>query len=95
MNRTRIVYSKAEQPSALALDLVNRLVYWVDLYLDYVGVVDYQGKNRHTIVQGRQVSTILLENAAKIINQTHDTLLKITVCSIYNTLKTKCYLLQI
>lgn len=68
MNRTRIVYSKAEQPAALALDLVNRLVYWVDLYLDYVGVVDYQGKNRHTLVQGRQVSTILLENAATIKN---------------------------
>lgn len=68
MNRTRIVYSKAEQPAALALDLINRLVYWVDLYLDYVGVVDYQGKNRHTLVQGRQVSTILLENAAAIIN---------------------------
>lgn len=66
MNRTRIVYSKAEQPAALALDLVNRLVYWVDLYLDYVGVVDYQGKNRHTLVQGRQVSTILLEDAATI-----------------------------
>uniref|UniRef100_A0A2K5KTH0 LDL receptor related protein 1B n=1 Tax=Cercocebus atys TaxID=9531 RepID=A0A2K5KTH0_CERAT len=55
MNRTRIIDSKTEQPAALALDLVNKLVYWVDLYLDYVGVVDYQGKNRHAIIQGRQV----------------------------------------
>uniref|UniRef100_A0A8C4MYX3 LDL receptor related protein 1B n=1 Tax=Equus asinus asinus TaxID=83772 RepID=A0A8C4MYX3_EQUAS len=55
MNRTRIIDSKTEQPAALALDLVNKLVYWVDLYLDYVEVVDYQGKNRHTIIQGRQV----------------------------------------
>ncbi|ELK04590.1 Low-density lipoprotein receptor-related protein 1B [Pteropus alecto] len=54
-NRTRIIDSKTEQPAALALDLVNKLVYWVDLYLDYVEVVDYQGKNRHTIIQGRQV----------------------------------------
>lgn len=57
MNRTRIIDSKTEQPAALALDLVNKWVYWVDLYLDYVEVVDYQGKNRHTIIQGRQVST--------------------------------------
>uniref|UniRef100_A0A8D1E780 EGF-like domain-containing protein n=2 Tax=Sus scrofa TaxID=9823 RepID=A0A8D1E780_PIG len=55
MNRTRIIDSKTEQPAALALDLVNKWVYWVDLYLDYVEVVDYQGKNRHTIIQGRQV----------------------------------------
>ncbi|VFV43715.1 low-density lipoprotein [Lynx pardinus] len=55
LNRTRIIDSKTEQPAALALDLVNKLVYWVDLYLDYVEVVDYQGKNRHTIIQGRQV----------------------------------------
>uniref|UniRef100_G1Q4X7 LDL receptor related protein 1B n=1 Tax=Myotis lucifugus TaxID=59463 RepID=G1Q4X7_MYOLU len=54
INRTRIIDSKTEQPAALALDLVNKLVYWVDLYLDCVEVVDYQGKNRHTIIQGRQ-----------------------------------------
>ncbi|XP_072818168.1 low-density lipoprotein receptor-related protein 1B-like [Vicugna pacos] len=54
-NRTRIIDSKTEQPAALALDLVSKLVYWVDLYLDCVEVVDYQGKNRHTITQGRQV----------------------------------------
>nr|XP_023416809.1 low-density lipoprotein receptor-related protein 1B-like [Cavia porcellus] len=54
-NRTRIVDSKAEQPSALAVDLINKLVYWVDLYLDYVGVVDYQGRHRHTVIQGRQI----------------------------------------
>ncbi|EPY72578.1 hypothetical protein CB1_000913002 [Camelus ferus] len=54
-NRTRIIDSKTEQPAALALDLVSKLVYWVDLYLDCVEVVDYQGKNRHTITQGRHV----------------------------------------
>lgn len=67
MNRTRIIDSKTEQPAALALDLVNKLVYWVDLYLDSIEVVDYQGKNRYTIIQGRQVSIILLENAAKVV----------------------------
>lgn len=58
-NRTRIIDSKTEQPAALALDLVNKWVYWVDLYLEYVEVADYQGKNRHTIIQGRQVSIVL------------------------------------
>lgn len=67
MNRTNIIDSKTEQPAALALDLVNKLVYWVDLYLDYIEVVDYQGKNRHTVIQGRQVSAILLENVTKLI----------------------------
>lgn len=70
INRTRIIDSKTEQPAALALDLVNKLVYWVDLYLDYVEVVDYQGKNRHTVIQGRQVSITLLENATKVIKNT-------------------------
>ncbi|XP_015279019.1 PREDICTED: low-density lipoprotein receptor-related protein 1B-like, partial [Gekko japonicus] len=55
MNRTRIVVSHIEQPTALALDLVSKYVYWVDIYLDLVGVVDYQGHNRHTIAEGRQV----------------------------------------
>lgn len=57
-NRTRIVVSKIEQPAALALDLVSKYVYWVDVYLDSVGVVDYQGRNRHTIIEGRQVSIL-------------------------------------
>uniref|UniRef100_H3ARX9 EGF-like domain-containing protein n=4 Tax=Latimeria chalumnae TaxID=7897 RepID=H3ARX9_LATCH len=55
MNRTRIVDSNIEQPNALTLDLVNKLVYWTDVYLDYIEMVDYHGKNRHTIIQGRDV----------------------------------------
>lgn len=55
MNRTWIVDSKIEQPTALALDLINKYVYWVDIYLDSVEVVDYQGRKRHTIIKGRQV----------------------------------------
>lgn len=58
MNRTRIVASKIEQPIALTLDLINKYVYWVDVYLDSIGVVDYQGRNRQTIIEGRQVSKV-------------------------------------
>ncbi|TRY82421.1 hypothetical protein DNTS_016378 [Danionella cerebrum] len=55
-NRTKIVEYKTEQPTAVTLDLVKKLVYWADAYLDIIEVVDYNGKNRHTIVQGNSVS---------------------------------------
>uniref|UniRef100_A0A8C7X7I9 Low density lipoprotein receptor-related protein 1Bb n=1 Tax=Oryzias sinensis TaxID=183150 RepID=A0A8C7X7I9_9TELE len=48
-NRTRLVEHRIEQPTAVALDVIKKLVYWADAYLDYIDVVDYQGKNRHTI----------------------------------------------
>lgn len=54
-NRTRIVEYKTEQPTAVTLDLVKKLVYWADAYLDFIEVVDYNGKNRHTIIQGNSV----------------------------------------
>ncbi|XP_016109653.1 low-density lipoprotein receptor-related protein 1B-like [Sinocyclocheilus grahami] len=55
-NRTRLVDYKVEWPTALALDLVKKLVYWADAYLDYIEMVDYNGKNRYTIIQGYQVA---------------------------------------
>ncbi|TRY84843.1 hypothetical protein DNTS_002284 [Danionella cerebrum] len=55
-NRTRLVDYKIERPTAVALDLVKKLVYWADAYLDYIEVVDYNGKNRLTIMQGYQVA---------------------------------------
>lgn len=55
-NRTKLVDTKIVFPHGITLDLVNRLVYWADAYLDYIEVVDYEGKNRHTIIQGLQVS---------------------------------------
>lgn len=57
-NRTRLVDYKIEQPTAVALDVVKKLVYWADAYLDYIDVVDYNGRNRHTIIHGSQVSVI-------------------------------------
>ncbi|MGH0120697.1 UNVERIFIED_CONTAM: hypothetical protein FKN15_035083 [Acipenser sinensis] len=58
-NRTRIVDFKTEQPTAIALDLVKKLVYWADVYLDYIEVVDYDGKNRHTIIQGENIENLV------------------------------------
>lgn len=57
-NRTKLVDSKIVFPHGITLDLVSRLVYWADAYLDYIEVVDYEGKNRQTIIQGLLVSTV-------------------------------------
>ncbi|XP_048876028.1 low-density lipoprotein receptor-related protein 1B-like isoform X1 [Brienomyrus brachyistius] len=55
-NRTQIVDYRTERPTALTLDLVKKLVYWTDAYLDRIEVVDYDGGNRHVVIQGISVS---------------------------------------
>lgn len=55
-NRTQLVDYRIELPTAVALDLVRKLVYWADAYLDYIDVVDYDGKNRHSVAHGSRVS---------------------------------------
>lgn len=55
-NRTQLVDYRIELPTAVALDVIRKLVYWADAYLDYIDVVDYDGKNRHSIVHGSKVS---------------------------------------
>lgn len=61
-NRTKLVDSKIVFPHGITLDLVSRLVYWADAYLDYIEVVDYEGKNRHTIIQGLLVRSKYQDN---------------------------------
>ncbi|XP_053083242.1 low-density lipoprotein receptor-related protein 1 isoform X3 [Pangasianodon hypophthalmus] len=51
-NRSRLVDSKIVFPHGVTLDLVSKLVYWADAYLDYIEVIDYEGRHRHTIIQG-------------------------------------------
>lgn len=58
-NRTQLVDYRIELPTAVALDVVRKLVYWADAYLDYIDVVDYDGKNRHSIVHGSKVSWVV------------------------------------
>lgn len=89
-NRTKLVDSKIVFPHGITLDLVSRLVYWADAYLDYIEVVDYEGKNRHTIIQGLLVRTTALN-----IPHSHCLCLKVIsfiftvlVYAIHNTLKT-------
>lgn len=59
-NRTKLVDSKIVFPHGITLDLVSRLVYWADAYLDYIEVVDYEGKGRQTIIQGILVRGLCL-----------------------------------
>lgn len=58
-NRTKLVDSKIVFPHGITLDLVSRLVYWADAYLDYIEVVDYEGKGRQTIIQGILVRELM------------------------------------
>ena len=39
-------------PNALALDYFNERLYFADAHLDYIDFVDFNGKNRHTVVKG-------------------------------------------
>ncbi|KAJ8003649.1 hypothetical protein DPEC_G00150520 [Dallia pectoralis] len=55
-NRTRIVERRIVKPTAVALDLIRKLVYWVDSALHYIEVVDYNGANRHTVVHDISVA---------------------------------------
>ncbi|NXA51771.1 LRP1B protein, partial [Nothocercus julius] len=81
MNRTWIVDSNIEQPTALALDLINKYVYWVDIYLDNLEVVDYQGRKRHTVMRGRQVRHLcgiaVFENYLYAVNSDNFSILRI------------------
>ncbi|XP_062845365.1 low-density lipoprotein receptor-related protein 1B-like [Trichomycterus rosablanca] len=55
-DRSRIVKIGTEQPAALTLDLVKKLVYWADDSLGFIAVVDYDGRQRQIITQGNSVS---------------------------------------
>lgn len=63
-NRTKLVDTKIVFPHGITLDLVSRLVYWADAYLDYIEVVDYEGKGRQTIIQGILVREMLAEHGS-------------------------------
>lgn len=42
-------------PNALTLDYINDRLYFADAHLDYIDVVDLDGKNRKTILKGVRV----------------------------------------
>lgn len=67
-----MVESGSEQPTALTLDLFQKLVYWADVHLDFISAVDYEGRNRHTIIRGNSVSPKDQHHKSIIIRKNHD-----------------------
>lgn len=56
-NFTRIVLyeNKLVWPNALTIDYFSDKLFWADAHLDYIEFSDLDGKNRHTVLQGRTV----------------------------------------
>ena len=54
--RTVIVQEKIFWPCGLTIDYPNRLVYFMDAYLDYIEYCDYDGRNRKQVISGDLVS---------------------------------------
>lgn len=54
--RTIIVQNKIALPCGLTIDYPNRLLYFMDSYLDYIDVCDYYGHHRRQVVASDLVS---------------------------------------
>ncbi|XP_052581109.1 low-density lipoprotein receptor-related protein 2 isoform X1 [Peromyscus californicus insignis] len=48
--RTVIVQEKIYWPCGLSIDYPNRLIYFMDAYLDYIEFCDYDGHNRRQVI---------------------------------------------
>uniref|UniRef100_A0A8C6B9V0 Low-density lipoprotein receptor-related protein 2 n=1 Tax=Monodon monoceros TaxID=40151 RepID=A0A8C6B9V0_MONMO len=48
--RTVIIQEKVFWPNGLAIDYPNRLLYFVDGYLDYIDYCEYDGSNRRQVI---------------------------------------------
>ncbi|KAJ8961610.1 hypothetical protein NQ314_005912 [Rhamnusium bicolor] len=56
--RKSIVDYTIVYPYGVTVDYPKKHVYWVDTYLDYVERVDYNGRNRKTVLRGVKVSNL-------------------------------------
>lgn len=54
--RTVIVQEKIYWPTGLSIDYPNRLIYFMDAYLDYIEFCDYDGHNRRQVIASDLVS---------------------------------------
>ena len=55
-DRRVLVDNKIVYPYGVTVDYVQKQIYWVETYLDFVERVDYDGRNRQTIRKGLLVS---------------------------------------
>ncbi|XP_074039673.1 LDL receptor protein 1 [Leptinotarsa decemlineata] len=58
LSRMPIVDHTIVYPYGVAVDFPKKRVYWIDTYLDYVETVDYDGKNRKTVLRGPKVRNL-------------------------------------
>jgi low density lipoprotein-related protein 2 len=56
--RTVIVQEKIYWPCGLSIDYPNRLIYFMDAYLDYIEFCDYDGQNRRQVIASDLVSLL-------------------------------------
>ncbi|XP_053453877.1 low-density lipoprotein receptor-related protein 2 [Nycticebus coucang] len=49
-SRTVIIQNKIHWPSGLTIDYPNRLLYFMDAYLDYIDFCDYNGQHRKQVI---------------------------------------------
>ncbi|XP_076313100.1 LDL receptor protein 1 isoform X3 [Tachypleus tridentatus] len=56
--RIKLVEKKIVYPRGITIDYPNAHVYWVDAYLDYIERVNYDGSNRHTLIQGSKMKNL-------------------------------------
>ncbi|XP_044525030.1 low-density lipoprotein receptor-related protein 2 [Gracilinanus agilis] len=49
-NRTVIIKDKIYWPNGLAIDYPNKLLYFMDAYLDYIDFCDYDGNHRRQVI---------------------------------------------
>lgn len=56
--RTVIVQEKIYWPCGLSIDYPNRLIYFMDAYLDYIEFCDYDGHNRRQVIASDLVSLL-------------------------------------
>lgn len=54
--RTVIVQDKIYWPNGLTIDYANRLIYFMDAYLDYIDLCNYDGHHRRQVIASDLVS---------------------------------------
>ena len=61
--KENLLTDKIVQPTAITLDLPSEKIYFADSRLDYINFCNYDGTNRHQLVEGHHVcssSNVLL-----------------------------------
>ena len=53
-NVKNLVSDTVYKASGVAVDIINKRVFWSDVHLDYIETVDYEGNDRQTVIRSNQ-----------------------------------------